>query len=105
MDINQKFRKSKRLIFIGWIILVAWDLFLEALEYFNLVNYYPQKIPATIGYIVAAILMWYGLWLGSRGIGIPLSIRVFLNLLFGYPCWIPFSILLLINVVIPTLFW
>jgi hypothetical protein len=104
MDINERFRKSKKLIFTGWIIMVAWDLFLEALEYFNLVNY-PQNIPAMIGYILAAIVMWYGLWLGSRGIGIPLSISVFLNLLFGYPYWIPFSALLLLNVVIPTLFW
>jgi hypothetical protein len=103
MDINEKVRTSKTLIFIAWVIMVLLDLFLVGLEYFNF--YYPQNIPVAIGCIVAAILMWYGLWLGSRGIGIPLSIGLFLNLLFGYPCWIPFSILLLLNVVIPTLFW
>ncbi len=105
MDINERFRKAKKIIFIGWIIIVAWDLFLEALASLSLVSYYPKNISAMIGYVFGAILRWYGLWLGSRGIGIPLSTSVFLNLLFGYPCWIPFSVLLLLNVVIPTLFW
>ena len=108
MDIDQKFQTSKKLIFIGWIIMAAWDFLLQVFGHFNLVNYGPENIPfrVAIGYIVGGIPMWYGLWLGSRGIGIPLSIGVFLNLLFGYPCWIPVSILLLINVVIPNiLYW
>ncbi len=107
MDINQKFRISKRLIFIAWIITLVWNSFLHVLDHFDLFHYNPQDIPFrfAIVFIFAGVLMLYGLWLGSRGIGIPLSIRVFPNLLFGYPCWIPASIYLLINFVIPIIYF
>ncbi len=107
MDINQKFRISKRLIFTAWVITLVWDSFLRVLDHFHLFHYDPQDIPfpAATVFIFAAIMMLYGLWLGSRGIGIPLSIRVFLSLLFGYPCWIPASIYLLINFVIPIIYF
>ena len=107
MDINERYRTSKKLIFIAWIITAVWDLFLQVLQHFGLFNYNPQDIPfrVAIVFIFAAVLILYGLWLGSRGIGTPLSIRVFLSLLFGYPCWIPVSIFLVVNFVIPFIFF
>ena len=107
MEINEKFRTSKRLIFIAWVITLVWDSFLQVLDHFGLFHYNPQDIPFrfAIVFIFAGVLMLYGLWLGSRGICIPLSIRVFLNLLFGYPCWIPVSILFVMNFVIPFIYF
>jgi hypothetical protein len=107
MDINEKFRTSKKLIFIAWVIVVTWDSFLQVLQHFDLFNYDPQNIPfrVAIVFIFAGMLMLFGLWLGSRGIGIPLSVRVFLSLLFGYPCWIPVSILFVMKFVIPFIYF
>jgi len=107
MEINEKLKRSKKLIFFAWVISVFWDLLMQLLSVYDLVEYGTGSVQwwVVIVYILATVLLLYGLWLGSRSIEAPLSISRFLNLLFGYPCWIPVSVYLVINLVIPIIYF
>ena len=49
--------------------------------------------------------MLIGVLLGSRGVGVPLSVNRFSSLLFGYPCWMPFIIYIANMWVIPIIYY
>lgn len=109
MEIEAKLNKSKKLIFSAWVIALSWDIVLQILSSYGYIEYrmwnaWNDSWWLAVVFIFATGLLLYGLWLGSRGIGEPLSLDWSWNLLFGYPCWVPVSIYLVINFIIPIVY-
>ena len=87
MEENNKLLLSKWLIFISVLIAMSIALYDEVLT-----ELYPA-LPAidinsvlltVVGLCISAFFV-VGLFLGSRGLGQPLSFRIFIKLLFSYP--------------------
>ena len=49
----------------------------------------PPPVWGEVIMATASVLILGGLFLGSRGVGKPLTTRLFFSLLFAFPCWIP----------------
>jgi len=83
MDIGKKYVTAKKLILTALIIDLSWDIVLKILNSHGYVEYQTGHDSwwVAIGFFIAVGLFLYGLWLGSRGIGEPLSFRLFWNLL------------------------
>ena len=50
------------------------------------------SVPWTISGLFLSVLFLSGVYMGSRGVGRPLTISAFFKLVFGFPCWIPFAV-------------
>ena len=88
-----RLKLAKKILFIACIIAVLGSCI--ALYY----GIFPGNkghidVPywTQIPFIAGSILMLIGVLLGSRGVGLALSLSRFFSLLFGYPCWIPFLV-------------
>ncbi len=97
MHDKTKYAISRWLIFISFLFAISGVFYTEVA-----VNIFPDLKPldshSTIMDIVGltlCIIFVTGLYLGSRGLGVPLSFKLFLHLLFSYPSrfiLVPYSI-------------
>jgi hypothetical protein len=105
-NILNRLKLSKKILFIAWIIAVLGS-FIALYYTIPPGNNDHTNVPywAHIPFIAGSILMLVGVLLGSRGVGVPLSVNRLFSLVFGYPCWIPFLIYLTNMWVIPMIYY
>jgi hypothetical protein len=88
-------RKSKRKSFAEKIIVASWLIaIVSSLFVFYYSNFVASansdKVPfwCVFFFLFASILMLFGVLLGTRGVGVPLTLDRFFSLSLGYPRWI-----------------
>ena len=107
---------TKKFILSRWLIFIATLASMVALVYSELlVNYYPNLKPfdphsniADIIGVSICTIMVAGLYLGSRGIGQPITLKYLFFLLFTYPnriLLVPYLILIFVSIIYLEFFW
>ena len=107
MEDRDKFIFAKKLIFCSWFIAVTTDIIMHITGKTYFINhYYEEDFPAWVSliFIFATVLMFIGLWKGSRGIDTPLTVGRFLNLLLGFPSLILVLIFVVLNILVPIIY-
>ena len=100
---EKKVRVGKWLIFISGMISAIIAIYTEMISPESFTdNDLNSPFMIILGLILSAIFI-YGLYLGSRAVGIPLTVQRFFQLIFGFPCWIPFAIYICALILVNTL--
>ncbi|MCP3901753.1 MAG: hypothetical protein GY707_18745 [Desulfobacteraceae bacterium] len=110
MNNNTKYAISRWLIFISFLVAISGVFYSEiAIEIFpNLKPLDPHSTTMDIVGLVLCVIFVVGLYLGSRGLGVPLSFKLFIHLLFSYPSrfiLVPYLLLILASIIYYEVFW
>jgi len=110
MDDQTKYTASRWLIFLTIIIAFTAEISNEiSISYYNgkeIID--PHSIYTAIGGLCLCAMFLLGLYLGSRGLGLPLSFGLFFHLIFSKPSryfWIVFLSLTIIAIIYHLIFW
>jgi hypothetical protein len=110
MNDQAKYKLSRWLIFISALTAISGQIYSEVIieKYpnFDLLNSYTFLVDS-IGLTLCGVFL-SGLYLGSRGLGVPLSAKLFFHLIFTYPTRIilvPYLFLALLSIIYYELFW
>ena len=110
MTNTTKIRLSKSLIFVAVVTSISMLIYDEVLTdiYTNLQPFGPKSGLADLVGIFLTVIFISGLYLGSRGLGVPLSFRLLITLLFSSPSkyiLIPYLVISALIVIYYELFW
>ena len=105
-----KYKLSRWMIFISVLLSIIWQIYYEIGKnsYTDISQFNPNYIVIAILGMIPCIVFIYGLFLGSRGLREPLTIKLFLHLIFSYPTRIilvPYLVLELILVFYYEILW
>jgi hypothetical protein len=108
MENKKKILISKWLIFVSLfsffaILILGYTGFFPEFNSFNSYSTFETLFDLTI-----CTLFLVGLYLGSRGLGVPLSFELFLKLLFSPPTkyiLVPFLVLIVAKIIYLEIFW
>jgi len=110
MHNKTKYTISRWLIFISTLIAISGAFYSSiAVEIFpNLKPIDPHSAILDIVGLTLCVIFLIGLYLGSRGLGVPLSFNLLIHLLFSYPSRIillPYILLFIGSIVYHEIFW
>ena len=110
MENTTKVLLSKWLIFISVFVAISGEIYQEVLTdvYPNLTKVDPHSTALGVFGIFMCAIFVTGLFLGSRGLGAPLTVGLFFKLLFSSPTkyiFVPYLILSAIGIIYLVFFW
>ena len=110
MDDKTKYDISRWLIFISFFVVISGVFYSEiAVSIFpNLKPLDPHSVVMDVVGLTLCVILVTGLYLGSRGLGVPLSIKLLIHLLFTYPTrivLIPYLLLIVGSIIYYEFVW
>jgi len=104
MNNNTKYAISRWLIFVSFLVAISGVFYTEvATKMFpGLKPFNPHSTVMDIVGFSLCVIFVTGLYLGSRGLGVPLSFNLFIKLLFSYPSrfiLVPYLLLVVASII------
>ena len=110
MDDKLKYDISRWLIFISFFVAISAIFYSEVIVviYTDLSPLDSHSLVLQLGGLILCLIFLSGLYLGSRGLGIPLSFKLLIHLLFTYPnriILVPYLLFMVATIFYYELFW